>query len=247
MSLRLMTYNAHSCVGTDGHLSHLRIAEVVAACDPDVVALQELDLSRPRSGGIDQAARIADRLEMQFHFHPALRVAEEHYGDALLSKLPLRLVKAGGLPMPPRRILPMEPRGALWATVPFDGTELQIVTTHLGLLRRERLLQARALLGAEWLAHPECRSPAVLCGDFNSLPGSKVYRELTASLRDAQRIPGRSRPATFPSRWPVLTLDYVFITGDLEVRAVEVPRTDLTRRASDHLPIVVDLDLRACP
>jgi endonuclease/exonuclease/phosphatase family metal-dependent hydrolase len=243
MPLRIMTYNAHSCVGMDGQLSHLRIAEVIAAYDPDVVALQELDLARPRSGGIDQAARIAERLEMHFHFHPALRIAEEHYGDALLSKWPLRLIKAGPLPMPPRRLLPMESRGAIWVAIPFGEGELQIVTTHLGLLRRERWLQTDALLGSDWMGHPDCRRPTVLCGDLNSLPSSRVYRKLAASLRDAQRSRQARAPylSTFPSRWPFLTLDYLFVTDDLEVRALEVPRTELTGRASDHLPIVADL------
>lgn len=239
-----MTYNAHSCVGTDRKLSHLRIAEVIAACDPDLVALQELDLSRPRSGCIDQAARIAERLEMNFHFHPALRIEEEQYGDALLSKVPLKLVHAGPLPLPPRRLVPMETRGALWAAVEFGGGELQVITTHFGLLRRERLLQAKAILGSEWIRNPHCTSPVVLCGDFNCGPNSQVHRMLTTKFRDARVEKGlqKSRLRTYPSRWPVLTLDHVFVSGDLRVRDFQVPGNELTRVASDHLPVIVGIE-----
>ena len=41
---------------------------------------------------------LARCLEMDFHFHPALHVEEERYGDAILSHLPMRLVRAGALP-----------------------------------------------------------------------------------------------------------------------------------------------------
>ena len=100
--LRLLTYNVRSCRGTDGRLSPERIAEVIAGARPDVVALQELDVGRTRTNGLDQAHAVARELGMRFHFHPALHVEEERYGDALLSALPMRLVKAGPLPGLPR-------------------------------------------------------------------------------------------------------------------------------------------------
>jgi endonuclease/exonuclease/phosphatase family metal-dependent hydrolase len=83
---RIMTYNVHRCIGTDGKLSPQRNAEVIAACDPDVVALQELDVGRLRTGNIDQAAFMAKALGMQPHFHPALRELGEQCGDAILTK-----------------------------------------------------------------------------------------------------------------------------------------------------------------
>ena len=74
---RILTYNVHRCVGVDGRLSPERVAEVIAAADPDIVALQEVDVRRARTGGIDQAEVLARELGMQMHFHPALRVLEE--------------------------------------------------------------------------------------------------------------------------------------------------------------------------
>jgi endonuclease/exonuclease/phosphatase family metal-dependent hydrolase len=243
---RLMTYNVHSCRGMDGLVSPERIATVTAAAQPDVVALQELDVERARAGGLDQAQTIAHALGIAFHFHPALRVEEEQYGDAILSALPLRLVKAGPLPGLPRRPF-LEPRGALWVAVDLGGgTELQVFNTHLGLLGAERLAQAEALLGEGWLDHPGCRSrPMVLLGDFNAVPRSGAYRRLAARLRDAQCGLSGHRPCpTFPTRWPLLRIDHVFIGEDVEVQRVEVRRGPLERLASDHLPLVVDLCVR---
>src|SRR3974377_1470867 len=71
------------------------------------------------------------------------RFEEELYGDAILTALPMRLVKAGLLP----GSVGFEPRGALWAAVGANGTEIQIINTHLGLPAYERMAQAKTLLG----------------------------------------------------------------------------------------------------
>ncbi|MDP1932449.1 MAG: endonuclease/exonuclease/phosphatase family protein, partial [Gammaproteobacteria bacterium] len=162
-TLRILTYNVHGCVGLDGKLVTERIARVIAQLNPDVVALQELDVGRARSEGEDQAADIARYLEMNFHFHPALNIEEEKYGEAILTHLPMRKIKAAALPGNGT-----EPRGALWVEVEWHGARLNILNTHLGLSAKERQLQMEALVGEGWLGHPECHGPVVLCGDFNA-------------------------------------------------------------------------------
>ena len=240
-SFRLMTYNVHSCIGMDGKLSPERIARVVAEYAPDVVALQELDVGRTRSGWIDQAQSIARYLEMEFHFHPALRIEEELYGDAVFSTLPMRLIRAGQLPEP-AWLGPLEPRGALWVAVEVGRTEVQIINTHLGLLPGERRVQAEALLGDDWIGAMNREAPKLLCGDFNALPSSPVYRRLSAHLRDAQTMLEEEGPRkTFFGRYPTARIDHVFVGPGIQVLGVEVPRSHITRVASDHLPLVVDL------
>lgn len=244
-TLRIMTYNVHSCIGMDGKLAPERIARVIARANPDVVALQELDVGRARTEGMDQAHRIAHYLEMDFHFHPALHIEEERYGDAILTHLPMRLIKAGplpGLPDVPR----LEPRGAIWVAIDMDGEEVQIINTHLGLLGRERMVQAEALLGADWLAHEQCREPVILCGDFNAMPLSAVCRRLLSHLNDAQIEAERHRPkSTFFGRFPTARIDHVYIDSGLEVGAITIPDSELARVASDHLPLVVDVRIPA--
>ena len=237
---RLITYNVHRCLGLDGSLSPERIADVIAPFQPDIVALQELDAFRARTGGVDQAHAIADALGMQMHFHPALQVMEELYGDAILTPRPSRLVKAGALPG--LAGLPgLEPRGALWAAIQIGGVEVQIINTHLGLRRRERLAQVSALMGPEWIGHHSCRDPVIVTGDFNAVPGSGAYRRLATGLMDAQRAPQVRRPrATFPVGLPFLRIDHVFVSRSIEILRVDTIRNPVTRRASDHLPLLVD-------
>jgi endonuclease/exonuclease/phosphatase family metal-dependent hydrolase len=240
---RIVTYNVHRCVGIDGRLSPRRIADVLAACEPDIVALQELDVRRARTGLVDQAHEIAFDLEMDMHFHPAFTVMEEAYGDAILTSYPLRLIKAG--PLPGLARLPrLEPRGALWAAIDVGGAELQVLNTHLGLVGRERMAQVERLLGPEWLGGGEARDPLILLGDFNMLSRSRVYRRLASRFGDAARAPGVARPGpTFPTRFPTLRIDHVFATPSVKVRRLDVPRTALSRLASDHLPLVVDFEI----
>lgn len=243
ITFSVMTYNVHSCIGIDGEISPLRIAEVIDQCNPDIVALQELDAGLERTERIDQAHLIAMTLEMSFHFHSSIQVKEGGYGNAVLSRAPVRLIKAGALPTQP--VHPnYERRGAVWAEVDLAGTKIQVLATHFGLNRRERTLQAKAIIGAEWLGHPECGSPAILCGDFNALPGSGPYRTITNELRDAQRgAKGRRPIGTFPVQFPFMRIDHMFVSDGLKVKSVHIPRTAITRKASDHLPLIVTLEL----
>jgi len=242
-TVRIMTYNIHSCIGRDRKLSPFRIAEVIAQCDPDIVALQEVDVGRTRTQGVDQARAIADHLNMDFHFYPAIKIEEEGYGNAILSRYPMQLAAAGQLPTLPS-LRPLERRGALRSMIQVGSRTIQIINTHLGLCRRERLLQADALLGSDWLTHSTCHPPCIICGDFNAMPGSLVYRRFRKLLLDAQHCLPNHRPLnTWPTFYPLIRIDHAFISPEIMVRRIETPRTPLTRVASDHLPLVIDIRL----
>ena len=205
---RILTYNVHRCVGTDRRLDVARVADVIAALEPDIVALQELDVGRMRTNGVDQAHEIARRLEMAFHFHPAMKVEEELYGDAILTRHPERKIRSAALPGHDR-VSQLEPRGALWVSVELDG-----------------------------------RGPTILLGDFNVTSASQVYRTLSDQLRPARRHTAKKSPsATFPSVFPVLRIDHVFVSEEVRVLDVFAPYDPMTRVASDHLPLVMDFEL----
>lgn len=241
--VRLLTYNIRHCRGTDGRVAPERVAAVIAATGADIVALQEVDVGRARTDGLDQADEIARLLGMTPHFHPALHIEEERYGDAILTRLPSRLRRAGPLPGLVRRPK-LEPRGALWVEVEIGSHRLQVFNTHLGLLGAERIAQAQALLGPDWLADPACRAPTVLVGDFNATGWTRAYRRLARCLTDARRVAVRIEGrASFPSRFPVLRLDRVFVGAGVTVERLAVVDGSLPRRASDHLPVLADIRL----
>lgn len=236
--LRILTYNIHRCIGMDRKVSPKRISDVIAAHQPDVVALQEVDCGDARPASYDQAAIIAENLK----FSP-LWIERERCGNAVLSRYPMKLVRAGGLHRH-RRWHAIARRGAIWVEVEAHGLRVQIINTHLGLTPASRLNQATLLAGREWLGSPECRPPMVLCGDFNTQPGSLVFRLLEGLLRNAGGLAARGQAEkTWPSTHPLLGIDHMFISAGLAVVNVTVPADGPSRLASDHLPLVVELRL----
>ena len=236
--LRVMSYNVHACLGTDGRISPRRIARVIAQANPDIVALQELDAGKPRSRGEDQADLIAKLAGYHQVFCPSVVAGAEHYGHAVLSRAPMDIVKAA--PLPSRRnVFWNETRTALWSRIDFGDAKINVVTTHLGLGSRERKEQMAALLGQDWLGALLSEEPVILCGDFNCLPGSPPHRMATARMRDVT-----SGLRTFSSARPLVRIDHIFATRHFTCEKAWVIRSDLTRVSSDHLPLVVELSLR---
>jgi endonuclease/exonuclease/phosphatase family metal-dependent hydrolase len=237
-SLRIITYNIHRSIGGDHKLSPERISDVIAAHRPDIVALQEVDCGQVRPSLYDQAAIIAERLNF-----PEVWIERERCGNAIISCYPIKRIKAGGLHRT-RRWHTLARRGVLWVEVEVFGTRIQVINTHLGLTPASRLNQARVLAGPEWLDSPDCRTPVILCGDFNTQPGSAVFKLLEGKLRNVEKLKANGdTEKTWPSSHPLLSYDHIFISDDLAVDEVLVPADKIARMASDHLPFVVQLSL----
>jgi endonuclease/exonuclease/phosphatase family metal-dependent hydrolase len=239
--IRVATYNVHGCVGIDGRRSEDRIAAVIAALDVDVIGLQELDLNRRRSAGVDQAGLIARRLGWTRFFHPAIQRAEEEYGDAILSRHPMTLRRAAALPAP-APFYCREARGALWAEVTTPIGAVHVFNSHFGLGRRERVIQATLLTGPDWLGKVPANEPVIMLGDFNGGSGSASHRVLAAALRDARLFQSPvKRLRSYPSPRPLIDLDHIFVNDRLTVESVGVVTGG--RAASDHLPVRAEIVL----
>lgn len=239
--LRVATYNVHGCVGTDGRRSEERIAQVIEELAVDIVGLQELDRGRARSGGIDQAEAIAAQLGWQWHFQAAMERGDEHYGHAVLSRFPLRARRTARLPGRPPFFC-RESRAAAGLDVVTDWGLVHVINTHLGLGRRERLQQAELLASPDWREGAAEQRPLILLGDFNSLPGSKPHRILGQHLRDVRSgVRTSRRIRTFPTAFPFLAVDHIFVNAALEPVSLEVHRSARARVASDHYPLVAEM------
>ncbi len=244
--LRVVTYNIHSCVGADGLWRPERIARVLARLRPDVAALQEVDRSS-RDGSDDAVFAIADATGLTPHF----TMARERFGNLILARHPFVVLAEGALPRTRG-----EQRAAQWLRLSRREEQFDVVNTHLSIHFRERLQQLRALwdegrLGQEGNRYFPTLSVAtermILCGDFNAGPLSPEYRYLKARLEDAQQCVRLWPSATYPSRFPLLRLDHVWVGPRWRVHRADVIEDRLTRMASDHLPLVVELSLRDPP
>lgn len=226
--LRLVTWNVHGCVGTDGVHDPRRIADVLATIDADVIGLQEVDWRHPPTRGLDPLAFIAAQLGMHAVAGSNLRDHRGEYGNGLLTRLDVERVEHIRLAHAGR-----EPRGAIDARLRRDGFHVRAVVTHLGLRRGERRVQVDRIRAA--LAGDD--APAtVLLGDLNEWrPGPIVGASLVPDP-----FPVGTCHRTWPSRRPWFRLDRVLLRprpAELHARTV---RSAEARRASDHLPVVVD-------
>lgn len=199
-----------------------------------------------RTGVVDQASLLARELGMSVHYQPVRRVRIGGWSSlAVLMRTPARAVR-GDLPpalQVSRRIVP---RGALWVETDVDGTEVQVVASHLSLTGRERRRQASAPLGPDWLGSLDHDVRRIVLGNLNAVPHSAAYRTLGRAMGDAQRLvpTGRRPRLIFPARLPTLRLDHVFVGPDtLKVVDVQVPRTLLTCVASGHLRLLVNFKI----
>jgi endonuclease/exonuclease/phosphatase family metal-dependent hydrolase len=241
--LRVLTYNVHGCVGLDGILSVERVARVIARYQPDVIALQELDMGRARSGWVDQAEMIAETLGLAMELHPTFQHEGEQFGDAVLSRLPMQLVRTGRLPNLPGRT-DHEPRGVIWIDVCVGGQTLHILNTHLSVYPRERRLQAEVLMSSDWVGGAPIDN-LVLCGDFNAGPRLPTCRTIGRVLHDVQvGLDGHRPRRTWGGRYRVARIDHIFLGPGLDAVHVDVPVNHLTRTASDHFPLLADIRCR---
>jgi endonuclease/exonuclease/phosphatase family metal-dependent hydrolase len=82
----------------------------------------------------------------------------------------------------------------------------------------------------------------IFCADLNALPLSRVYRRFKDVLRDVQDAAGQAGlRRTYPSLLPLVRIDHIFVSAEVVIEGVIVPWTPLTRRASDHLPLVASV------
>jgi endonuclease/exonuclease/phosphatase family metal-dependent hydrolase len=238
--MRVMSWNLHGMRGADGRRDPERIARVIADVAPDVAGLQEVGLPLEPGALADPAQLLAGLTGLRGAFGPTVNDRLGFaYGNAVLSRHPILAVRNYDLSVHGR-----EPRGCVRVDVELSAARLHFFAAHLGLHWRERRRQAAQLLSADILRDAALAYPLVLVGDFNSFSNrSAVPRWLRRQLVDCA-IQARNEAPTFPSRFPLLRLDHCYVGAALGVLAVRVLRTPEVRRASDHLPLVVELELR---
>ena len=228
MRLRVVVYNVRGFRdGAD------RVATVVRSLEPDVLLLNE-------TGARWRLRRFADATGMSVAadpWSPLRRRAK----DAVLAAAPWRIAEhrqqrfSGSARF--------YPRAALFAHLERDGADLWAVAIHLGLRPVERRSHVEQLLATVSSLH----GPVIVGGDTNERPDGRAMTELAAALPDAWVVAGDGRGETIPARRPSARIDYMFASPDVVVHRVSVPQGGEVAVASDHRPVVADVELPARP
>ena len=228
MNIKLATYNIHACIGADKRFDPDRIVRVLQEIDADVVALQEVE--HHRVDNLDLLDYLAAKTGLNAIAGPTLLRESRHYGNALLTKLPVSALHRINLSLSHR-----EPRGALDVTLDCNGKSLQVVATHLGLNPRERRQQVRQLLS---LLESSSADIYVLMGDLNEwFLWGRILRWLHRHFYATPHM------ATFPAACPLLALDRIWVNPRNVLANMKTHRSPLARTASDHLPLTAQLIL----
>lgn len=239
--LRVATYNIHKGVQGMGARRRLEIhnlGHAVEQLDADIVCLQEV-------------RRVHRREEQHFSRWPEMPQAEflapegyeavyrtnaytQHgeHGNALLSRWPV--ITHQHEDMSDHRF---EQRGLLHVEVLVHGQPVHVIVVHFGLIPASRLRQVVQLQGFIAREVP-ADAPVIVAGDFNDW-GTTVAQRLNAIGMAALKKP---RLATYPSRLPLVQLDYVYARG-LQPLDVHVPRGRIWGRMSDHLPLIAEFNI----
>lgn len=230
--VKVLTFNTRHGRRDDGAIDLDGLADIIGGSGADIVALQEVDRFQLRSGLVDQARWLGERLGMQVAFGANLRRGLGEYGNAILSRYPVLSVR--NVLLPGR----LEQRGVLVARVMTPQGPVKVMATHLGLSRDDRAAQVRAILAE---AAGEKR-PLILLGDWNTTVEAPELAPLAEAFPSAAGAAGLTPAYTFragQSR-PYIGIDHIFLSNDWVVRGAAV----LDGELSDHVPVVAEIYLR---
>ena len=232
--LKVLDWNIHHGVGTDGVYNISRIADWIVRTGANVVSLNEIEKYSGAWGNEDQPARFASMLKSKtgktWYYNFAHRTGGTNgQGNLILSTFPLE--SQGDF-------LLSYSRSVARVAVIVNGIRVNIFSTHLDAeSSSRRATQMREL--TRWAAsYPEQR---ILAGDFNAWPGATEISNMTADHIDAWAAAvragiqvaysGNTAGNTRNSR-----IDYIFFSkGATRLRLKEMRVYD-TRNSSGHMP-----------
>ncbi|MFB9865181.1 endonuclease/exonuclease/phosphatase family protein [Rufibacter immobilis] len=240
ITVKVMSYNIH--IGNPpskpaDHRDLEAVANVINIQKPDLVALQEVDVNTKRSGTtVDQAKELARLTGMHYFYTKAIDYQGGQFGDAVLSRLPILESKRYELPVTTQ--LGGETRSVAMVTVEKEGHKFLFASTHLDHLGPEdnRILQANELVKIV----KNLPLPLIIAGDLNAQPTSTTMNILFQQLGSG--CPAAC-PPTFPAVTPTRTIDYILL-HPMNKFSVKNFRTITETYASDHLPLVAEIQLK---
>ena len=225
-TLRIASYNIRKALGTDRRRDPERVMRVIKDLQADVVVLQEADMRLGARPAALPADLVSDRTGLVAVAVPGA-VSLGWHGNAVLMRADAQVETTDHLDLPG-----IEPRGAMVVDATVRDRPLRIIAAHLGLVRPSRRAQLSALF--DYLGDRPPR-PTLIAGDMNE------WSQRVGLGRLARRFTIHAPGKSFHARLPLAALDRIALDDALILRNAGVVETKEARRASDHLPIWVDV------
>lgn len=248
--LKIATYNIGKNDASGNVTDFTALNQAVKNINADIITVVEIDNKTARSKKVDQLKEIADANHMHYAFGKALDFDGGEYGVGVLSRYPIEHSQVVKLPSGQA-----EQRATLMAQVKVPGFDSPVVVmaAHLDWQKDPavRLMQARYLLDlsigdASSDFKDIASSIKILAGDFNSTRDEQPLREIRYFFNPVEKQGTDYR--TWPAVNPAIDLDHIFTFKGQKwnVKKIEIPQDSASftwSAASDHLPVIADLEL----
>ncbi len=234
MQCKVMTYNVQSCNDFEEKRlgSQEKLIAYLREVDADVVVLNEIRDIPGNPLTEDQAGVIARGLGWNYRFAKAIDLYDGEYGNAILTRHPIKAFSVTPIPLKP--LMPdeeqprwREARCVLRAEVEINGEELVVFGSHFGLSAGEQRYAVEitsALLDAE-------TKPHVFMGDLNMEPHDPILAPIFARLQDTAAVMKEQKLSQVSDN-PTVKIDYVFVSEGIRVHDADIPASLI----SDHRP-----------
>lgn len=229
--ITVMTYDINHGMGNDNVYNLSRISKVIKSESPHIVILNEVDYKTRRGLNDEQARRIAAELGMEFTFSRNYPVDGGWTGNAILSKFPIEFAE--------NKIYKQDyghnTKSLLHIIVNIGNIKVHVYGTQLSSDSIASSNQVKELLSFvfEWGND----SPVIIGGNFEMTPDYKRIYEMAYYFTDV-RAYFQTEAFTYPASEPYKRLDYLFSNKLAIPLKVKVSDNEITRVASDHLPVV---------
>ncbi len=247
MRVRVMTYNIHRAIGVDRRFRPDRIVRIAEHHAPDVLLLQEVDHGVPRSRETDLGRDLAQALGFPyFVVGHNVSLRRGRYGNATLSRYPILRERNIDLTIDSRKR-----RGCQHTTIEMEKVRghphrMDVFNLHLGLSAQERARQIGLLVRSKEFSELDPQEVSFVGGDFNDWRSllHPIFTEILQFGCATQRshiYNGALR--TYPSFSPRGGLDRIYFRGPIRAINARTCRLNLSRVASDHLPVIADFEM----
>ena len=239
---RLVTYNVGVFTKYVSDGSYQMIADMMTEGKADLVGISELDSCTVRTGRVFQLKKFAELMgkEWSYEYSRAMAYQGGAYGDGIASRE--KPVRAFAAPLPkgdgaePRVMVVVEFEKYVFATTHLDHTSAAAQRDQVAVINR--VMRER---------YAEASKPVFLGGDLNALPDSGTLR----ALQEAWTVLTPTDGGTYPSHDPKKCIDYILqldngVTCETAgARVLHCFEAGDAARASDHLPVLLEIRLPA--
>ena len=239
--IKVMTYNIHFSIGTDGVADWRRIADLIKKECPDILGLEEVTVFHSRTPDMDVPKLMSGYLGMNHFFGMTMPIndGKGQYGIAAMTRQKMEVVKKLPLPVPDG----IEPRTAIFVKVLADRP-YYFVVTHFPFQ-------------GEFDGDEDCRTecaklitntirdnnllPAIWVGDLNTYSGTETM-EYIHGVWDVcnDLMPDEPTAKTSRKGWRQIDFICCYPKGAFEIKEFSIS-DDIT--ASDHKPVTATVKL----